>query len=288
MRCAEHQFRCVNSSECIAIYDVCNGIAQCADGSDEADTLDCHTRDGKQAVKQVELTDSQLYEIVRPLQEKLQEKEETVYRRPGVYEETRQREYAPYRGEIYRANQGADYDVYPGRRFPGIFSQQQDFQPSRFEDAQIGGGGNYAPGTGGSELYQSASTMQRGYENAPDFPTNYYPYARDRVLGYGGGLNGIPSDQGGRGLGNLDSKTALFGSPQYSPGGGGLPQQESEKQLQMAKAVNTNIVRDPLVSLQQAKTNQRAEIGPLALAANSGSSEAKPRRRPGKFMDEAP
>lgn len=70
-RCVEHQFRCLNSSECIAIYDVCNGIPQCADGSDEAETLDCHSRDRQRMLKQpVELTDNQIYEIVRPLQVK--------------------------------------------------------------------------------------------------------------------------------------------------------------------------------------------------------------------------
>lgn len=116
---------------------------------------------------------------------------------------------------------------------------------SRFEDSQPvgGGGGAYAGGTGTGGLYQSANTMQRGYDNAPDFPTNYYPYGRDRGSAYAGGLSGL-GDQVGRGVGNLDSKVGLFGSPRYSPGGSGPPQlQESEKQLQMAKTVNTNVVR---------------------------------------------
>lgn len=67
MHCAEHQFKCANGSECIAIYDVCNGIPQCADGSDEADSLDCHARDGKQAAKQVDIGDQLVYDIIRPV-----------------------------------------------------------------------------------------------------------------------------------------------------------------------------------------------------------------------------
>lgn len=293
-RCVEHQFRCLNSSECIAIYDVCNGIPQCADGSDEAETLDCHSRDRQRMLKQpVELTDNQIYEIVRPLQEKLQEKEEAVYRHPGVYEETHQRKYPPYRGDIYRGNQAVDYnDVYPSRRFStGLFSQQQDFQPSRYEDGQAGisGGNSYGGGSASGGIYHSATAMQRGYDNAPDFPTNYYPYARDRGSAYGGNiLGGLPGDQGEKGLGSLDSKASLFGAPRYAPGGASLTQQQkSEKQLQMAKAVNTNIVREPLSSLEQAKSTQRTEGGSPPGGTAGGSSEAKPRRRPGKFMDEA-
>ncbi|KAK8756567.1 hypothetical protein V5799_000735 [Amblyomma americanum] len=37
----EEKFRCQNSSECIAVYNVCDGIPQCVDGSDEAEDLKC-------------------------------------------------------------------------------------------------------------------------------------------------------------------------------------------------------------------------------------------------------
>ncbi len=37
-----YQFECRNNSECIAIYNVCDGIAQCIDASDEAIDLECH------------------------------------------------------------------------------------------------------------------------------------------------------------------------------------------------------------------------------------------------------
>ena len=67
VHCGEHQFRCANSSECIAIYDVCNGIPQCTDGSDEAESLDCHARDGKQLAKQVDIGDQLVYDIIRPV-----------------------------------------------------------------------------------------------------------------------------------------------------------------------------------------------------------------------------
>lgn len=40
-RCQHYQFRCQNSSECIAVYNVCDGIPQCVDGSDEAEDLKC-------------------------------------------------------------------------------------------------------------------------------------------------------------------------------------------------------------------------------------------------------
>ncbi|RWS24020.1 hypothetical protein B4U80_09856, partial [Leptotrombidium deliense] len=39
--CQHYQFRCRNSTECIAIYNVCDGIPQCPDGSDEAADLHC-------------------------------------------------------------------------------------------------------------------------------------------------------------------------------------------------------------------------------------------------------
>ncbi|KAH9406614.1 AP-2 complex subunit sigma [Tyrophagus putrescentiae] len=42
-RCRHYQFECrTNNSECIAIYNVCDGIPQCSDGSDEAVELECH------------------------------------------------------------------------------------------------------------------------------------------------------------------------------------------------------------------------------------------------------
>ncbi|CAN7999642.1 unnamed protein product [Ixodes hexagonus] len=39
--CQHYQFQCQNSSECIAVYNVCDGIPQCPDGSDEAADLKC-------------------------------------------------------------------------------------------------------------------------------------------------------------------------------------------------------------------------------------------------------
>lgn len=41
-KCKHYQFECRNDSECIAIYNVCDGITQCSDGSDEALDLQCH------------------------------------------------------------------------------------------------------------------------------------------------------------------------------------------------------------------------------------------------------
>ncbi|XP_054264350.1 low-density lipoprotein receptor-related protein 11 isoform X2 [Macrosteles quadrilineatus] len=40
-RCSRYQFECHGSGECIAIYNACDGIPQCADGSDEAPELGC-------------------------------------------------------------------------------------------------------------------------------------------------------------------------------------------------------------------------------------------------------
>ncbi|KAL6433731.1 hypothetical protein ACFW04_005771 [Cataglyphis niger] len=41
--CSRNQYECRSSGECIAIYNVCDGIPQCTDGSDEAADLVCPT-----------------------------------------------------------------------------------------------------------------------------------------------------------------------------------------------------------------------------------------------------
>lgn len=41
--CSRNQYECRLSGDCIAIYNVCDGIPQCADGSDEAADLICPT-----------------------------------------------------------------------------------------------------------------------------------------------------------------------------------------------------------------------------------------------------
>ncbi|XP_014218911.1 altered inheritance of mitochondria protein 3 [Copidosoma floridanum] len=40
-KCSRNQFECRSGEDCIAIYNVCDGIPQCADGSDEAAELGC-------------------------------------------------------------------------------------------------------------------------------------------------------------------------------------------------------------------------------------------------------
>ncbi|XP_030759290.1 low-density lipoprotein receptor-related protein 11 isoform X2 [Sitophilus oryzae] len=40
-KCSRFQFECRSTGECIAIYNACDGIPQCADGSDEAHELGC-------------------------------------------------------------------------------------------------------------------------------------------------------------------------------------------------------------------------------------------------------
>ncbi|XP_046471893.1 uncharacterized protein [Neodiprion pinetum] len=42
--CSRNQFECRTSGDCIAIYNACDGIPQCADGSDEAAELGCPTK----------------------------------------------------------------------------------------------------------------------------------------------------------------------------------------------------------------------------------------------------
>ncbi|XP_053997247.1 uncharacterized protein LOC128886400 [Hylaeus anthracinus] len=41
--CSRNQYQCRTSGDCIAVYNVCDGIPQCADGSDEAADLVCPT-----------------------------------------------------------------------------------------------------------------------------------------------------------------------------------------------------------------------------------------------------
>ncbi|XP_041988414.1 formin-like protein 7 isoform X2 [Aricia agestis] len=40
-RCSRYQFECRHGGECIAVYNACDGVPQCADGSDEAPELGC-------------------------------------------------------------------------------------------------------------------------------------------------------------------------------------------------------------------------------------------------------
>lgn len=43
LACSRNQYECRSSGDCIAVYNVCDGIPQCADGSDEAADLVCPT-----------------------------------------------------------------------------------------------------------------------------------------------------------------------------------------------------------------------------------------------------
>ncbi|XP_051165892.1 uncharacterized protein LOC127284490 [Leptopilina boulardi] len=43
IECSRNQFECRTSGDCIAIYNVCDGIPQCPDGSDEGAELHCPT-----------------------------------------------------------------------------------------------------------------------------------------------------------------------------------------------------------------------------------------------------
>ncbi|KAI8422136.1 hypothetical protein MSG28_006050 [Choristoneura fumiferana] len=40
-RCSRYQFECHSGGECIAVYNACDGVPQCSDGSDEAPELAC-------------------------------------------------------------------------------------------------------------------------------------------------------------------------------------------------------------------------------------------------------
>ncbi|XP_052739646.1 uncharacterized protein LOC112043658 [Bicyclus anynana] len=40
-RCSRNQFSCRAGGECVAVYNACDGVPQCADGSDEAPELGC-------------------------------------------------------------------------------------------------------------------------------------------------------------------------------------------------------------------------------------------------------
>ncbi|XP_045485598.1 uncharacterized protein LOC111003715 isoform X2 [Pieris rapae] len=39
--CSRYQFACATGGECVAVYNACDGVPQCADGSDEAPELAC-------------------------------------------------------------------------------------------------------------------------------------------------------------------------------------------------------------------------------------------------------
>ncbi|XP_054713058.1 uncharacterized protein LOC129222539 [Uloborus diversus] len=43
-KCHHYQFMCLNNSECIAIYNVCDGIPQCPDASDESIDMNCPSK----------------------------------------------------------------------------------------------------------------------------------------------------------------------------------------------------------------------------------------------------
>lgn len=59
--CQHFQFPCTNSSECIAIYNVCDGIPQCPDSSDEAPERCSPTAPSTPAQPVVRMTESPIF-----------------------------------------------------------------------------------------------------------------------------------------------------------------------------------------------------------------------------------
>ncbi|XP_023235159.1 protein kinase 4-like isoform X1 [Centruroides sculpturatus] len=80
VQCRHYQFRCQNSSDCIAIYNVCDGIPQCPDGSDESSDLHCpnsgisksdsysNSKEQSKEVKQISTVVTESSKLAQPVQ----------------------------------------------------------------------------------------------------------------------------------------------------------------------------------------------------------------------------
>jgi len=86
--CQRFQFQCKNSTECIAIYNVCDGIPQCSDGSDE---LHCDTR--SQITEGGDGASSSLSSSVSRSGKSVEEEEETEMMRKKMQEVHQQQQH---------------------------------------------------------------------------------------------------------------------------------------------------------------------------------------------------
>lgn len=115
VQCHHYQFRCQNSSDCIAIYNVCDGIPQCPDGSDESSDLHCpnsgissntYSNQGEQNqdMKQISTVITASPKIIQPPQTN----EQTTLHRNSGYEYPAPRQNNAQWNENYQSGNAQD------------------------------------------------------------------------------------------------------------------------------------------------------------------------------------
>ncbi|XP_023235160.1 uncharacterized protein LOC111634583 isoform X2 [Centruroides sculpturatus] len=140
VQCRHYQFRCQNSSDCIAIYNVCDGIPQCPDGSDESSDLHCpnsgisksdsysNSKEQSKEVKQISTVVTESSKLAQPVQINGQ----ASLHRTSEYEYPAQRQENMQWNDNYQLENDSDADIQS--KSPGFMESQMYQQQNQWTD----------------------------------------------------------------------------------------------------------------------------------------------------------
>lgn len=153
--CSHNQYECRSTGECIAIYNVCDGIPQCADGSDEAADLVCPTeKPTVSASVVIQGPPPQLPSNVMKYHQMINQRKE-VYP-PGPENNPKPWELSNLAHQALSQSQNLLYPVQMEKSF-GSPAYQWDYQPIYEQNKD-----SYVPGNS----YHGQNNFN-GYENQP-------------------------------------------------------------------------------------------------------------------------
>ncbi|XP_067141959.1 low-density lipoprotein receptor-related protein 11 isoform X2 [Centruroides vittatus] len=189
VQCRHYQFRCQNSSDCIAIYNVCDGIPQCPDGSDESSDLHCPNsgisksdsysdlKEQSKEVKQISTVVTESSKLAQPAQINGQ----APLHRTSEYEYPAQRQENMQWNDNYQLENDSDADIQS--KSPGFMESQMYQQQNQWTDQ--------------NPQYQS----NQGYNN------NMLPY----IVKNQGSYNSLPQSKLPMQVHNYQSKSSSSG-----------------------------------------------------------------------------